>query len=263
MITPRENPGYLQSASVKEIARITDQLKRKMIDILKIRTGSRVIDIGCGPGVDTLAMAGRMRNGGFVVGVDYDADMLQAAATGMAGTGIESAVHLLRADAAALPFQSGAFDACRCERLLQHVANPHRVIAEMMRVLKSEGRIAVADTDWGTLSIDTREVDIERRLARFRAQMYYNGYAGRQLFRLLKQHQATDLEVTVYPIVWTDYEAFRATSFALNNFEDRAVAAGAVDRQELRRFTATLEEAQAEGVFFASGCLILVAGSKF
>ena len=51
-------------------------------------------------------------------------------------------------------------------------------------------------------------------------------------------------------------------SFALNNFEEMAVESGAVDKEELQRFVGTLEDANENGVFFASGCLILVAGSK-
>ena len=262
MITPRENPGYLKSQTVKTLARVTDRLKQHMLDILNIRAGSRVIDVGCGPGVDTVAMAGRVGERGVVVGIDYDANMVKEAAASKVGTGLESVIHLFKADATALPFKSGRFDACRCERVLQHVPNPNLVIGEMLRIIKSGGRIAIADTDWGTLSIDTSEVDLERRLARFRAEMYYNGYAGRQLFRLLKQHRTTDLSVNVYPIVWTDYEAFRAMSFALNNFEEMAVESGAVDKEELQRFVGTLEDANENGVFFASGCLILVAGSK-
>lgn len=262
MITPRENPGYLKSHTLKTLARVTDRLKQHMIDILNIRVGSWVIDVGCGPGIDAVAMAGLVGEGGGVVGVDYDANMVKKAAASTVGTGFESVIHLFKADATALPFQSGRFDACRCERVLQHMPNPNCVIGEMLRIIKSGGRIAIADTDWGTLSIDTSEVDLERRLARFRAAMYYNGYAGRQLFRLLRQHRTTEVSVKVYPIVWTDYEAFRATSFALNNFEELAVESGAVDKKELQRFIASLEEAHEKGVFFASGCLVLVAGSK-
>ena len=57
-------------------------------------------------------------------------------------------------DAMAIDEPEGSFDAVRCERTLQWVADPEAAVAEMVRVLRPGGRIALIDTDWSTLSLD-------------------------------------------------------------------------------------------------------------
>ena len=48
---------------------------------------------------------------------------------------------------------TGRFDAARCERTLQHVADPARVVSEIARILKSGGRVALVEPDWEGLLI--------------------------------------------------------------------------------------------------------------
>jgi ubiquinone/menaquinone biosynthesis C-methylase UbiE len=86
-----------------------------------------------------------------------------------------------------LPFETDYFDSCRSERLFQHLSNPAQALSEMTRVTKSGGWVVVLDTDWGSLSTNSDETDIERRLARFMAESFLqNGYSGRKLYRLFK-----------------------------------------------------------------------------
>ena len=74
------------------------------------------------------------------------------------------------------------FDACRAERLFQvlpRVVDPQQVCTEITRVLKPGGWLVALDADWGTWSMDSGEVELERRLARFFADhLRPNGYAG-------------------------------------------------------------------------------------
>ena len=72
----------------------------------------------------------------------------------------------LRADAVRLPFATGAFDVCRCERVLQHLRDGQSAIVEMARVTKPSGIVVVADSDWASLTIDAADVQSERRIVR-------------------------------------------------------------------------------------------------
>ena len=49
----------------------------------------------------------------------------------------------------------------------------------MIRVTAPGGWLVVADTDWSSLSVDTPEIDIERRVAGCMAGLVKNGFAGR------------------------------------------------------------------------------------
>jgi ubiquinone/menaquinone biosynthesis C-methylase UbiE len=162
--------------------------KQRTYELLHIPQGDHVLDVGCGPGVDTIPLAQWVGPAGRVVGIDHDAAGIAEANQGAAQAGVSAWVHHYQSDALSLPFHTGAFAACRSERLFQHLLNPAAALAEMVRVTRSGGWVVVLETDWGTLSIDTEETEIERRLARFATEhMRQNGYAGRQLYRLFKR----------------------------------------------------------------------------
>ena len=98
-----------------------------------------------------------------------------------------------------LPFETDYFDSCRSERLFQHLSNPAQALSEMTRVTKSGGWVVVLDTDWGSLSTDSDETDIERRQARFLAESsLHNGYSGRKLYRLFKQQNLVDISLRCF-----------------------------------------------------------------
>ncbi len=118
------------------------------------------------------------------------------------------------------------------------------------------------DTDWGTLSIDTTEVDIERRLLRFNAESYlHNGYSGRQLYRLFRRQKPTDISVDMFPDYTFSYAVARQSGI-LDQVEREALEADIVTGHELHRWRACLEEADAKGVFFASFSIMMLTGRK-
>lgn len=87
----------------------------------------RVLAVGCGGGDEPAHIAGA--TGATVIGVDLD---VHAAAQ-------RPGVQLVRADARALPFRDGAFDALYCYHVLEHVPGPASAVAEAARVLAGEG----------------------------------------------------------------------------------------------------------------------------
>jgi len=53
-----------------------------------------------------------------------------------------------------MDFPDGHFDGVRCERVLQHLADPDAAIAELARVTRPGGRICLVDTDWESVAVD-------------------------------------------------------------------------------------------------------------
>jgi ubiquinone/menaquinone biosynthesis C-methylase UbiE len=97
-------------------------LKQRSYDLMQIEAGSRVIDIGCGPGVDTIELAGRVGPQGHVIGIDADPRMVAAANAAATKAGLGERVQHFVASSLSLPFVKGRFDACRCDRVLQHLS---------------------------------------------------------------------------------------------------------------------------------------------
>jgi ubiquinone/menaquinone biosynthesis C-methylase UbiE len=116
--------------------------KRHATDVLDLRAGERVLDVGCGTGVDLVAMAERVRPGGRVTGIDVSERAVEEANRRLAE---DEDVSATAADVYDLPFPEGAFDAARADRTLQHLARPDAALAELHRVLSPGGRLVVLE----------------------------------------------------------------------------------------------------------------------
>ena len=197
-----------------------------------------------------------------MIGVDIDEEMIVRARERADDAGCAAWVHHVQADAAALPFPDNYFQRCHSERLLQHVDDGPKVLAEMIRVTTPGGRLVVADTDWASLSVDTPEIDIERRVAGGMARLVKNGFAGRELLRRFTEQGLKDIELSIHPLVWRDWQDFQSTSLAMANLAEQLMASGAVSGEEWQRHIHSLETAQAQGCFFATGHMVLAFGTK-
>jgi len=254
--------GYVDPPYLEGTARHLRALKDDSYDWMQAQRGHRVLDLGCGPGTDTLALAERVGSDGMVVGIDHDPAMLKEAERrareARLGTRI---VHHL-ADATRLPLRSGSFDASRSERLFQHLPDPAAALGELLRVTRRDGWVVVLDTDWGTLSLHSPEIEIERRLARVHTDhLLHNGYAGRQIYHLFKRQGVADLRVAVYPLYALELAQVRVL-MVLDEVERKAIDLGIVTQAELRRWHASLQALEAEGGVFCTATLIMVAGRK-
>jgi len=99
--------------------------------------GTRVIEIGCEAG----GLLRHLANGLTIVGLDLSAAALRAARDALG----RSDVSYVHADATVpLPFRDESFDAVIASEVLEHCRSPHRVIANMHRILKRDGRAIIS-----------------------------------------------------------------------------------------------------------------------
>lgn len=258
----RENPGYVDSEYLQMLAELTQHVKQRSYALMHIQRGHAVLDVGCGPATDTISLAHLVGPGGQVYGVDYDHAMITEANLKATEASVAGWTMHKQSDATSLPFESGCVDSCRSERVFQHVSNPEHILAEMTRVTQSGGWIVVIDTDFATLSVDGPDLDIERRLMQVKVEKTLNnGAAGRQLFRLFRQQGLVDLTVELFAFPFTNYPLARQT-FLFDRLAETAREAGAITPEEQKRWQASLEQADREGIFFASATQVMVAGRK-
>lgn len=118
---------------------------------LGVGPGSRVLDVGCGQGRHAFEAH---RRGAAVVALDRSPSEV-AAAAGMLGAmrlAGEAAAGALGtgvcADALALPFPDGSFDVVMAAEVLEHVPDDRAAMAELARVLRPGGRLAVTVPRW-------------------------------------------------------------------------------------------------------------------
>ena len=254
--------GYVSSEYLDMVRDSVKHLKQRTYELMQLRPGQKALDVGCGPASDTLELGVLVGPQGEVWGVDYDQAMVDEAERRARAMGIAAWVKHQHAESTSLPFASDSFDACRSERLFQHLIDPGGTLKEMVRVTRRGGWIVVLDTDWGTASMDTTETDVERRLMRVHADMAaHNGYAGRQLYRLFKQQDMADVHIEVH-CNWSTSYAFTREATLLSQVERIALEAGVVTEQEVRRLRTQMEQADVQGTFFGCANQMLVAGRK-
>jgi SAM-dependent methyltransferase len=134
-----ERAGYSRVAEGYDqaTAQVTSQVNDTVLDAVETGSGTRLLDVACGPGWLSAAAAKR---GAIVTGLDFAQNMLTIARARCP----EATFH--EGDAEDLPFEAGQFDAVVCSLGFPHFPNPERAIAETFRVLTPGGRYAF--TNW-------------------------------------------------------------------------------------------------------------------
>ncbi len=108
------------------------------INLLKLRPGSRVLEVGVGTGLSLPLYPRDCR----IVGVDLTGQMLERGARRVSRLGLTN-VHLQRQDASRLAFQDNSFDAVMAAYVIGAVPDPRRVLVEMSRVCRPGGVIVL------------------------------------------------------------------------------------------------------------------------
>ncbi len=112
--------------------------RRELVRMVAPTPGARVLDVATGTGLVAAELLESAEVS--IVGVDQSPDMLAAARARFAGRG--KPVELVEAQAEALPFATGSFDAVTFTYLLRYVDDPAATMRELARVLRPGGRIA-------------------------------------------------------------------------------------------------------------------------
>jgi len=126
----------------------------------KINEGSKVLDVGCGAGVDTILAGMMVGPNGSAVGVDMVPEMIARAESNLKITGIVN-VSFQNTAAENLPFPDDTFDVVISNGVINLIPDKEAVLAEIHRVLKPGGRLMVADQ----IAVGSVQKDIKARLA--------------------------------------------------------------------------------------------------
>lgn len=110
----------------------------------ELRLGERVVDVGCGAGIDSLIAAKKVGPDGRVIGVDMTPSMLEKARHAAHEAGLEN-VEFREGYAESLPVDEGWADVVISNGVLNLMPDKDTALQEMSRVLKSGGRLQIGD----------------------------------------------------------------------------------------------------------------------
>jgi len=107
--------------------------------------GTRVLDVGCGAGLDLLRAAAAVGADGRVVGVDFAPAMAARARAAVAAAGLAARATAVVADASALPFAAATFDVVVSNGAFNLCVDKPAVLREVARVLRPGGALRLCD----------------------------------------------------------------------------------------------------------------------
>ena len=110
----------------------------------ELRPGERVVDVGCGAGIDSLIAAKKVGPDGRVIGVDMTPSMLEKARQGAKEAGLKN-VEFREGYAEELPIVDGWADVVISNGVLNLMPDKSAALEEMSRVLKPNGRLQIGD----------------------------------------------------------------------------------------------------------------------
>ena len=129
----------IREASIESFARTGNPFS-----LGELRPGERVVDVGCGAGIDSLIAATRVGSEGRVIGVDMTPSMLQKARQAAKEVGLAN-VEFREGYAEELPVEDGWADVVISNGVLNLIPDKATALEEMSRVLKPGGRLQIGD----------------------------------------------------------------------------------------------------------------------
>lgn len=195
-------PTYVHGYSAHEAQRLTDQADT-LAGLLHADTvfapGSRVLELGCGTGAQTVhVLSGNP--GIALTAVDISEQSLTQAQDKIGAHIPDADVAWMQADLFDLTFADRSFDHLLLCFVLEHLREPERALSELRRLLVPGGSIAVIEGDHGTAVFHPDSVDAHAVIGcqvRLQARAGGNAFIGRTLQPLLAA--AGYVDVTVCP----------------------------------------------------------------
>ena len=248
----------------KELKRLSQQasialdMERKLWKDCGLKDGMKAIDLACGPGITSNAIAQLIPNG-EVLGVDISQELINVA---KANNQKNPADNLLfqTGNVYELDLKENSFDFAYSRFLFQHLAHPVQALKNVLRILKPGGIYCIADVDDGWLMVypELKEFTSFTRAAADNQQK--NGgdrFVGRKFSKYFKEAGFEQVDQFVVPVTSNDIGMKNfldiTTGFKLEQIADEKKQKS---KKELEKIYGLIDEPNswgAVGVFVGKG----------
>jgi SAM-dependent methyltransferase len=218
--------------------------------------GDRVADLGSGES-SVLGFVLPRLDGGVAVGIDSDADALDAARASIPGLGSPSL--FLQADLTRpLPLADASMDVVFSHDVLEQLADPDAFLQEVCRVLRPGGRLVLGHPDFDSAVVAGADLKLTRRLVHAYCDTQHawlprtDGTIGRRLPEIVLRSPLALDQVTARVLLARSLDEGGFGRFAVEHLVQALTAAGAASPAELADWRADLEAAAGRGAFLLS-----------
>jgi SAM-dependent methyltransferase len=187
---------------------------------------------------------------GWVTGVEPNARLRTLAASRAQDNGVPN-VSFVDGLAGALPFEDSSVNLVWCERVLQHLGDPHAAIDDIARVLRPGGRVVLLDADQGTRIISDIDPDVASAFIRASLATVANPYAARLIPAQVRRAGLTlDPDVGSAAFIFSSEMLLR--SQVVQRAADDAVESGGLARDVAEAAVRAVQAAGERGEAFAA-----------
>jgi SAM-dependent methyltransferase len=231
------------------------------LDLLDVRAGDRVLDVGCGSGVVTRDIARRVGANGRVVGVDPSGALLTVAREIAARSDVADRIEFQEGSALALPFADDAFDRAIAVTVLGHIPNGDAAIPELVRVVRSGGTVSAFDFDSDMTAFTHPDRDMTRRIVGAASDaVAVDGWMARRTPLLLARAGVKDVRARAFFPIDSDAGGFYVG--LAERSATAAVASGAVSPEEGAAWLADFRAQLSLGPVVAGRLHVFAWGTK-
>ena len=239
-----------QAAKNIELSYNTPDITRQRLQTLQaisLNAGERVLDVGCGTGFLVRELAMLVGDTGYVLGIDNSEAMLDGGHERCADF---PQIELQVATADALPVADNSFDVVTCTQVLLYVPDLAKVLAELYRVLKPGGRIAIVETDWRGVVLNSADHTLSRKVFDAWQDAVPNPNLPPVLPALLRQRGFQALRCEAIPIINMNRTQANFSATMFQWMGKQAMDLGAISAEELQDWLADLEAKASQGAYF-------------
>lgn len=236
-----------------------NEVKRDSIRIMADATPERVLDAGCGAGVDLPRLASALPTTKDIVGFDASGSLLAKAAGRTVA--FSDRCRLVKGNILHTPFRDSAFGACRIDRVLQHIHEPEMAIGELARILAPGGILIAFDNDWDTFAISLDDEELAERIRHSWRDSFASGRIGHDLPQIFRDCGLAEVKAEPRTLILDDL-AVADPVFDLPHLLGRMQAAGELSPEEVAMIKTEFGKRAREGRFRLTYTGYLVWGKK-
>jgi SAM-dependent methyltransferase len=229
---------------------------RRIMDVVQLLPGEVVLEVGCGSGVVDRWLARYTTQANRIIGVDVNRYLLREATTLAMNEGLGDIIMFQEGDAEALPFSDNHVNVALSFTVLEE-GNAGRMLAELVRVAKPGGRVAVMvralDIQW-VVNVPLRP-EVKTKAEIPHGFVGAEGCADASLYRRFHQVGLTHVQI------WPQFAVFEQPNTPQAQFAYGAIL-GALTAEETQEWHVGLAHAVADGTYFIAQPFHCAIGTK-